>query len=202
MDRPIAPLSTIGDLSRDFQAASHAQLTSLPCICPHPLLVCRAALVPRFELGTSLAHQFASRGPVHHSKKPRISRAFLYGHGWARTSDLSRVKRGLFRARTVELSDFQVFLVRLRRSCGPCSWLVARGSWVHLQGLFDTLGHGNAPWPRPTAPVHHGTQTRECGSQAPPALPSNKGSAKGLTIASASSSVCAIGNKEAAAAVA
>ena len=150
MDRPIEPLSTIGDLSRDFQAASHAQLTSLPCVCPHPLLVCRAALVPRFELGTSLAHQFASRGPVHNSKKARISRAFLYGHGWARTSDLSRVKRGLFRART----------------------------------------------------VHHGTQTRECGSQAAPALPSNKGSAKGLTIASASSSVCAIGNKEAAAAVA
>jgi len=30
-----------------------------------------------------------------HTQKPRISRAFHDGHGWFRTSDLSRVKRAL-----------------------------------------------------------------------------------------------------------
>jgi integrase len=32
---------------------------------------------------------------LHTAQKPRISRAFDHGHGWARTSDLSRVKRAL-----------------------------------------------------------------------------------------------------------
>ncbi len=59
-----------------------------------------AALVGAAEwapLGTSALQSPSPASPSkpRPTKKPRISRAFEDGHGWARTSDLSRVKRAL-----------------------------------------------------------------------------------------------------------
>ena len=90
-----ADSSLAGGLSREFQAAARVQLTGLPCICPHRFSACWATVVPRFELGTSLVDQFRGVSADSHNKDPKTCdlQVFLDGHGWFRTTDLSRVKR-------------------------------------------------------------------------------------------------------------
>jgi hypothetical protein len=67
----------------------------LPSIHQHPLSVYWAALVHKSDLWTSLWTNSARPERPRTRKKAPISRAFSNGHGWFRTTDLSRVKRAL-----------------------------------------------------------------------------------------------------------
>ena len=80
-------------LSREFHAASAAPLMRLRGICPHPLSVYGPLWSTNPICGPACGPTpTAPRTPPARRKAPDF-KGFLHGHGWARTSDLSRVKR-------------------------------------------------------------------------------------------------------------
>ncbi len=118
---------------------------------------------------TRLRSRNGSREPLWSDGSACIRAATGIFSGWVRKS--TRIARGFPRwarlgsnqrplaceARSVphlELYDLQGFLAVFRSTLGP-RW------WIDLQGLFGTLGHGNAPWPRPAAPVRHARRKRK-----------------------------------------
>jgi len=76
-----------------FNRPLRLQVTRLPSVCAHPLSVYWTALAHKSDLCTSLWTKSARYERLITRKKTPINRTFLNGHGWARTSDLSRVKR-------------------------------------------------------------------------------------------------------------
>jgi len=81
-----------------FNRPLRLQVTRLPSVCAHPLSVYWTALAHKSNLWTSLWTKSARYKRLITRKKTPITRTFLNGHGWARTSDLSRVKRRESRA--------------------------------------------------------------------------------------------------------
>jgi hypothetical protein len=78
-----------------FKRPLRLRVMRLPRIRRHPLSVCRAAVVHKSDLWTSVWTKSARSERLQTRKKAPISRAFSNGHGWVRTNDFSRVKRAL-----------------------------------------------------------------------------------------------------------
>jgi len=75
-----------------FKRPLRLQVTRLPSVCAHPLSVYWTALVHKSDLWTSLWTKSPATNASSCAKGPDYQ-GFLDGHGWFRTTDLSRVKR-------------------------------------------------------------------------------------------------------------
>lgn len=76
-----------------FKRPPRLQVMRLPSICGHPLSLYWSALVHKSDLWTSLWTNSVRSERLITREKPRIATAFQNGHGWFRTTDLSRLKR-------------------------------------------------------------------------------------------------------------